>query len=531
MEESQQQAVDTTEVWDRKDLWAGVSSAAERRQRQNRINQRARPPSDLPRLARLNVLYAFAGNARSLSIPFRDLKRDDCVSSFNLNGPSLPDTSDLALSAPGNLRPTALQRTMVHHPWVDIFPISGMRYNILRGLAAQLFDQDELCIALYTVPNNISTPSPIVANFPILAAQISVEQKYDYLGQYDCNGVERSHFAAYSAAIGAGSGAKDGVKGRSRLPLNESSLLISLRKDHDPEMLDEITPCWRSLFQGWLGLGPNTEEGNFQWGEFSPKTWEDDDVDIEISHYGICATDVDYLQNGSGITLYPCVVGHEIVDKAVRVGASAKHVKAGDRVGLAPTIKRTTARDAYGGYATHNRSKGHFVFPVPDALDSADVAPMMCAGITVYTPLKRNGCGPGKTIDAIADSAYRSAKALGADMVIAVSRKAEKRNDCLEMGADVYIATDDDDDWAIKHARTLDLIVSTASSEHMPLTQYLGLLEIHGSHIQVGTGYGGKLPAIDAFSLLMLGVNIGGSVIGSTTEIREMLQLAADKNI
>ncbi|KAM0819960.1 putative NADP-dependent alcohol dehydrogenase (Zinc-binding dehydrogenase) [Seiridium cardinale] len=275
-------------------------------------------------------------------------------------------------------------------------------------------------------------------------------------------------------------------------------------------------------FQGWLGLGPNTEEGNFQWGEFSPKTWEDDDVDIEISHYGICATDVDYLQNGSGITLYPCANDQE--NYCARRFVTTYSAKYPNDKGI-----------AYGGYATHNRSKGHFVFPVPDALDSADVAPMMCAGITVYTPLKRNGCGPGKTIGIIGFDPllpeHKLAKALGADMVIAVSRKAEKRNDCLEMGADVYIATDDDDDWAIKHARTLDLIVSTASSEHMPLTQYLGLLEIHGSHIQVGTGYGGKLPAIDAFSLLMLGVNIGGSVIGSTTEIREMLQLAADKNI
>ncbi|KAK6087183.1 NADP-dependent alcohol dehydrogenase (zinc-binding dehydrogenase) [Seiridium cupressi] len=319
-------------------------------------------------------------------------------------------------------------------------------------------------------------------------------------------------------------------------------------------------------FQGWLGLGPNTEEGNFQWDEFSPKTWEDDDVDIEISHCGICATDVDYLQNGSGITLYPCIVGHEIVGKAVRVGADVKHIEVGDRVGVGAqahsclrpeceacatgqenycargfvtTYSAKYPNDkgiAYGGYATHNRSKGHFVFPIPDALDSADVAPMLCAGITVYTPLKRNGCGPGKTVGIIGVGGLGHfdilfAKALGADKVVALSRKAEKRNDCLEMGADVYIATDDDDGWAAKHARTLGLIVSAVSSEYMPLTQYLGLLKIHGSHIQVGTGYNGKLPTIDAFSLLMSGVHIGGSVIGSPTEIREMLQLAVDKNI
>lgn len=123
----------------------------------------------------------------------------------------------------------------------------------------------------------------------------------------------------------------------------------------------------------------------------------------------------------------------------------------------------------YGGYALYNRSPSHFVFKIPDAIPSAEAAPMLCGGTTMYTPLKRNGCGPGKRVGIVGMGGLGHfgvlfAKALGADKVVGISRRANKKADALKMGADSYIATSEDSDWAGKNARSLDIIVSTVSS-------------------------------------------------------------------
>lgn len=175
--------------------------------------------------------------------------------------------------------------------------------------------------------------------------------------------------------------------------------------------------------------------------------------------------------------------------------------------------------------------------PIPEGLSSEDAAPMMCGGVTVYSPLKRNGCGPGKTVGVVGVGglghfAVLFAKALGADRVVGISRKGDKRADALKLGCDEYIATAEDEDWEKKHFRTLDLVICTVSSAKMPLTGYLSLLKTHGTFIQVGAPDSGEMPPINAFTLIGSGVKVGGSAIGSTTdEIPEMLQLAADKKI
>lgn len=262
-----------------------------------------------------------------------------------------------------------------------------------------------------------------------------------------------------------------------------------------------------------------------------------------------------------------CVVGHEIVGTAVRVGKNVKHVKQGDRVGVGAQARSCMKSDcaacssdkesycgkglistygsvypgdegkAYGGYADYNRTNGHFVIPIPEGLPSELAAPMLCGGITVYSPLKRNGCGPGMTVGVVGVGglghfAVLFAKALGADRVVGISRKADKRDDSLKLGCDEYIATADDKGWETKHGRTIDLIICTVSSPKMPLTDYLGLLKVHGTFIQVGAPDSGELPPINAFTLIGSGVKVGGSAIGNPTkEIPEMLKLAADKKI
>lgn len=122
------------------------------------------------------------------------------------------------------------------------------------------------------------------------------------------------------------------------------------------------------------------------------------------------------------------------------------------------------------------------------------------------------------------------AKALGASKVIAISRKTSKAEDTIKMGADAYIATDDDPNWAKTHANSLDLIVSTVNSPKMPLARYLGLLRSHGTFVQVGAPED-NLPSFNMFSLIVKGCKIAGSLIGSPAEIKEMLELAADKGV
>lgn len=319
-------------------------------------------------------------------------------------------------------------------------------------------------------------------------------------------------------------------------------------------------------FEGWLGKDADSVNGKMEWGPFTPKKWTENDVDIEISHCGICGSDMHTLKSGWGPTPYPCVVGHEIVGKAIRVGKNVNHIKVGDRVGVGATARTCHQSDcaecssgnetycskgmigtygavypgdegkSYGGYADYNRTDGRWVFKIPDGIESADAAPMMCAGITVYAPLKEKGCGPGKTVGVVGVGglghfAILFAKALGADRVVGISRKNDKRDDVLKLGADEYIATGEEENWADKHRRSLDLIICTVSSEKMPLSDYLKLLKVKGTFVQVGAPDGGNLPNINAFTLIGNGINVSGSLVGSPAEIQDMLEVAAAKKI
>lgn len=262
-----------------------------------------------------------------------------------------------------------------------------------------------------------------------------------------------------------------------------------------------------------------------------------------------------------------CCVGHEIVGKAVRVGKDVKHINVGDRVGVGAQARSCLQEDCpecsvgrpnycpregnvntygsvypgdigktYGGYADYNRTDSRFVVKIPEGLASEEAAPMLCGGVTVYAPLRNNGCGPGKTVGIVGVGglghfAVLFAKALGADKVVGISRKASKRAEVLALGADEYIATDDDKDWAKENFKSIDLIICTVSSPRMPLMDYLKLLRYGGTFIQVGAPDGGELPPVNAFVLIQGGFKIGGSAIGSPKDIEEMLQLAVEKKI
>lgn len=330
-------------------------------------------------------------------------------------------------------------------------------------------------------------------------------------------------------------------------------------------MEDQQVP---TKFQGWVS---HSATSPLVFTQYEPKTFAATDVDIKITHCGVCGTDIHTLRSGWGPSNYPCVVGHEIIGRIVRTGSGVRNLtspscelKIGDRVGvgaqsdsclrgdceecsssLEQYCRRTTGTynskfadgsKSYGGYATYWRGPAWFVFRIPDNLPSAIAAPLLCAGITVFSPLLRNGAGPGKSVGIIGVGGLGHlgllfAKAMGCDRVTAISRTSSKRADSLSgLGADFYIATDEDKDWARTHSRSLDLIISTVSSGNMPLQRYLNLLKLNGQFIQVGAPED-PFPAFRVFPLIGKAVKIGGSSIGSPNEIRQMLQLASEKSI
>ncbi|KAH8714578.1 chaperonin 10-like protein [Ilyonectria robusta] len=294
--------------------------------------------------------------------------------------------------------------------------------------------------------------------------------------------------------------------------------------------------------------------------EFQPKPFGDYDIDVKIIACGVCGSDVHTATGGWGNKIWPLVPGHEIIGNAVKVGSKVTTVKVGDRVGVGAQISAClecdTCREdnetyckqqmdtygsvypdgtvAHGGYSSHIRAHEHFTFPIPEGLQTELVAPMLCAGLTAYSPLVRNGVGPGKKvgilgIGGIGHFGILFAKALGAT-TYAISRSRAKEADAVKMGADGFIATKETD-WAKAHEMTFDFILSTASSDDgFDLAPYLSLLKTHGRFIAVGLPEGAGWQ-IRPQSLLANGCLIGSSHLGSRKETLEMLQLAGEKQI
>jgi len=314
-------------------------------------------------------------------------------------------------------------------------------------------------------------------------------------------------------------------------------------------------------FKGWVAKDKDCI-GNLVWEEYKPKTFQETDIDIKVSHCGICGSDLHTLRSGWGPTDYPQVVGHEIVGKVVRVGKEVKHLKVGDRVGVGAQcdscLKCQNCKDgresycdggmvgtyngrfnpsgekSYGGYAEYSRVPAHFAFKLPEKLPSEVAAPMLCGGVTVFSPLKQLQAGPGKRIGVVGVGglghfAILFAKALGAE-VVAISHSASKKADAEKMGATQFIATKDSDDWDTKNRRTLDGIIVTANNRDMPIIKYNNLLKVGGRMILVGAPEGDLHP-FNIFPFIANNTSMGGSLIGGSKDIREMLELAAKADV
>lgn len=299
----------------------------------------------------------------------------------------------------------------------------------------------------------------------------------------------------------------------------------------------------------------------FQVIDFKPKEQGDHDVDIKIEYCGVCASDVHTITGGWGNPILPVIPGHEVVGHVVRVGSKVKEFKVGDRAGVGAQVLScfkcercktdneqycTNGVDTYnakypngdvaqGGYSTAIRAHEHFVLPLPKELPLEEVAPMLCAGLTVYSPLVWNGAGPGKVvaivgIGGLGHFALQFARALGAEKVIAFSHSPDKKDDAMKLGATDYVLTSDKkfaETWAGK----IDLIINTTDvSDAIPLTDLLKTLKVHGRCILVSIP-DEKLPDLQAFALASNGALLGGSKIGSKKDAVAMLDLAVKKNV
>ncbi|KAA6406807.1 MAG: alcohol dehydrogenase (NADP+) [Lasallia pustulata] len=315
---------------------------------------------------------------------------------------------------------------------------------------------------------------------------------------------------------------------------------------------------------------PDTFEGFMihsekNWSEFKkdkikPKKFEDRDIDIKIEACGVCGSDVHTITGGWGEPSLPLCVGHEIIGKAVKVGDKVTTVKVGDRVGVGAQIwacleckncksdnenycphQVDTYNAPYpdgtisqGGYANYVRAHEYFTFKIPDNIPSEMAAPMMCAGLTTWSPLVRAHTGPGKKvailgIGGLGHFGLLWASALGAE-TYAISHTANKKEDALKLGAKEFICTQDKD-WAKKWAFTFDFILNSADMTHeFNLSDYMSTLAVNGVFHNVGLP-DKPLPQIMAQDFAPNGAAISGSHIGSRPEMVSMLKLASEKGI
>jgi len=298
----------------------------------------------------------------------------------------------------------------------------------------------------------------------------------------------------------------------------------------------------------------------FEKKEFKMKTFGDRDIDIAIDACGVCGSDVHTITGGWGDCPLPICVGHEVIGKAVKVGKDVKSIKVGDRVGCGAQIGADldcgnckadqenycpNAIDTYGaphpdgtiaqgGYSSHIRSHEYFTFKIPENIETAVAAPMMCAGLTVYSPLVRLGAGPGKKVaivgmGGLGHFAVLWSVALGAETYV-LSHSPSKKDDALKMGAKEFVVTGEKD-WHKKFPFTFDFILNCAdATDQFNLSDYFSTLKVMGRFHNVG--FGDKpLPQLMAQQFAPNGCYIGASHIGNRPEMLAMLDLASKQNI
>jgi len=281
-----------------------------------------------------------------------------------------------------------------------------------------------------------------------------------------------------------------------------------------------------------------------------------DSVAINIKYSGICHSDIHQVRDEWFEGIFPMVPGHEIVGEVTAVGDSVTKFKVGDRVGVGTFVdscgtcdpcqrgmenycrtgnvqtyngRHYDGEESYGGYAKDVVVKEHFVLKVPENLDYAAAAPLLCAGVTVWSPLKHWNVGPGMKIaimglGGLGHMAVKFAVAMGAETYV-LGHSPNKAQDAKEMGATEYLITAESFE---SHKDTFDVILNTVSAD-IELDSLVGMLKVGGTLIYVGVS--GNKQSFHPFSLITGLKSIAGANTGSIIGTQEMLDFCGEHNI
>ncbi|GGY82085.1 NAD(P)-dependent alcohol dehydrogenase [Streptomyces omiyaensis] len=284
----------------------------------------------------------------------------------------------------------------------------------------------------------------------------------------------------------------------------------------------------------------------------------ENDVLIDIKFAGICHSDIHQVREGWGEAIFPMVPGHEIAGVVTEVGPGVTRFAVGDRVGVGCMVDscrtcencragleqyctrgntmtyNAVGKDGeptYGGYAQTIVVDEDFVVRIPEGIGLDEAAPLLCAGITTYSPLKHWNAGPGKKVavlgmGGLGHMAVKIAHALGAEVTV-LSQSLRKKDDGLRLGADHYYATSDPKTFE-ELAGTFDLIVSTVSAP-LDFGAYLALLRTDGALVNVGAPE--EPVSLNLFSVIGGRKTLAGSSIGGIRETQEMLDFCAERGL
>lgn len=282
------------------------------------------------------------------------------------------------------------------------------------------------------------------------------------------------------------------------------------------------------------------------------------DVRVAIAYSGICHSDVHQARSEWGNDIFPMVPGHEIVGHVVEVGSDVTKFKAGDTVGVGVFVNSCRECDAcksnlesycergpvgsyngydyngevqYGGYSKEIVTDEHFVLRISDGVDLAECAPLLCAGITVYSPLRHWNAGPGKKVailgmGGLGHLAVKFAVAMGAEVTV-LGHSLAKKADAISFGATDYRSTADKQTY-VDLAKKFDFILNTTSAD-IPIDGLLGLIKFDGALVFVGLPV--ESQSFNVFGVTSQRRSISGSQVGGQIEVQEMLDFAAEHNI
>ena len=294
--------------------------------------------------------------------------------------------------------------------------------------------------------------------------------------------------------------------------------------------------------------------------DYTPRTLRDHDVQIKVLFCGVCHSDLHQARNEWSNTLFPVVPGHEIVGRVSAVGNHVSRYQVGDLVGVGCMVDscrscpscdegleqycengftgtyngedRQTGATTYGGYSTDMVVDQDFVLRVPENLDPAGVAPLLCAGITTYSPLRQWGAGPGKKVGIVGlgglgHMGVKLARAMGAQVVL-FTTSASKVEDAKRLGAHEVVISRNPEEMA-QHTNSFDFILNTVAAQH-DLNPFLNLLRRDGTLTLVGAPEHDH-PSPQVFNLIMKRRRIAGSLIGGIAETQEMLDFCGQHGI